>query len=365
MDPNKLFSDVIHFIENSKLNYCIYRKTPFSANIVIKSSLISRIGSNAAAEDITKTETNETKKNMEEENLRLRERLRTAEDALCEVVVLEKNVKAAISEKTRLEKIHEKDKEEIKQLEIQIADYRSELLKIKSDKNKLSQKSKIQEEELASMSEKMSKLEQLSKSTGKELKQSVKVIESKDRDLARVIQENGNLKADLEKALDEKEKLLSDRINDAIASNILCRFCEKTFNDKDKLNEHIRELHQQVKCIQTQMFLKTVDSETNTFEKTDSFLAEPKENLFEDYECFYCQAPIKTKMFLEYHRTNCHINFEIRMHSLGKINGDLKLPCSVCRKLFKSKEDLELHDALYHSSLTAVGFTNWRDLNEV
>ena len=57
---------------------------------------------------------------FKEENLRLRERLRTAEDALCEVVVLEKNVKAALSEKTRLEKIHEKDKEEIKQLEIQI-----------------------------------------------------------------------------------------------------------------------------------------------------------------------------------------------------------------------------------------------------
>ena len=78
MDPNKLFRAVISYVDNSQLNYCIYRKTPFSANILIKSSLISRTRSDVA-ENFIKAETNEPKENLEEENLELRGRLKIVE----------------------------------------------------------------------------------------------------------------------------------------------------------------------------------------------------------------------------------------------------------------------------------------------
>ena len=62
------------------------------------------------------------------------------------------------------------------------------------------------------------------------------------------------------------------------------------------------------------------------------------------------------KIFLEYHRTNCHIKFENIMQSFATLSEDLKLPCKKCGKRFKSKEDLEQHNVLYQNILTSVGF---------
>ena len=57
MDPNKVFSDMISFVEN--------------LNISIKSSLVSRIRADAANTTV-RTETHETAETLKEENLKLR-----------------------------------------------------------------------------------------------------------------------------------------------------------------------------------------------------------------------------------------------------------------------------------------------------
>ena len=45
--------------------------------------------------------------------------MKIAEEALNETAVLQKNIKTLINEKTSLEKVHEKDKEEIRKIDIQ------------------------------------------------------------------------------------------------------------------------------------------------------------------------------------------------------------------------------------------------------
>ena len=113
-------------------------------------------------------------------------------------------------------------------------------------------------------------MEQINKSNGKELKQNVKIIESKERDLERINQEKDNLKANREKAIREQQQLINERKNDAIASKFQCQLCEKIFNvhqdakDTQTLKPTLKEIF-----IQTESYLKTVDNETKRVDKAD------------------------------------------------------------------------------------------------
>ena len=127
MDPNQIFNDVISFVENSQLNFCINRRTPFSANISIKSSLIKRFN-NDVIQKLTKTEVPESMESLRNENLGLKKKLKTAEDTLEEVEALQNNIKQLITANISLENMHVKDKEETKNLLSQVSDFRAELL---------------------------------------------------------------------------------------------------------------------------------------------------------------------------------------------------------------------------------------------
>ena len=372
MDPNKVFSEVISFVENSQLNYCIHRKTPFSAIISVKSSLINRIKT-GLAEDTIKTESNDTNvESLKEENVKLRRKLNKVGEELNEAEVLKTSVKALITEKTRLENLQKKDKVELKHLETQTADFRSELLQLKSDKNNILQKSKVQEKELSKLSEEITKLKETNKSYNKELKQSAIIVASKEKDLEKVNKEKQEFKDSLEKVFTEQQKLMNEKKKEIIDLKFSCRICEHIFDTKVELSDHVIEEHQQVKetqtlnsilremSLQTESCVKAVKSENKPLVKSETVPTNLTSNLFEKYECFYCKATITNKIFLDYHRTNCHVKFENIMHSFDKLSEALKLPCNKCKQMFRSKEDLEQHDALYHNILTAVGFPNWR-----
>ena len=63
------------------------------------------------------------------------------------------NMKALIAAKTNLENVHATDQEETKNLISQKADFRAELLQVKSDKNKILQRLKVQEREVSNVKE--------------------------------------------------------------------------------------------------------------------------------------------------------------------------------------------------------------------
>ena len=80
--PGPIFNDVISYVENSNLNYFI-NKTPFSATISIKSSLIKR--HETAAEPGIKFKDSDYKDNLMKEIAMLKEKLKFAEKAADEI----------------------------------------------------------------------------------------------------------------------------------------------------------------------------------------------------------------------------------------------------------------------------------------
>ena len=116
---------------------------------------------------------------------------------------------------------------------------------MKSDKNELIQKSKVQEKELSELSEEIAKLKQTNVSKAKELKQIAKIIKSKESDLEIVNQENCKLKASREVAFTTQQNLLNEKKkNETNDPKFSCRICEEMFDTKVKLSEHVAEEHQ-------------------------------------------------------------------------------------------------------------------------
>ena len=99
----------------------------------------------------------EYEENLKQENEMLKKKFEHAGDQLKEE---RKKIKEVLEDKKRLETVHEKDKDKIKELENQIASFRSELLTGKHDKNKISQKNKALEEELSSIKDDRNKVKE-------------------------------------------------------------------------------------------------------------------------------------------------------------------------------------------------------------
>ena len=136
MDASKLFNDVLKYIEDSGLNYLI-KKSPFSANISIKSTLIRRYSDKSPnAEYVAnKVHTDVNKENVQEDI------------SLKELVSLRESYNSVANEKEILEDILGKERGKLKDLENQIAEQRSELLRVKSERKNSNQKLKNIEEE--------------------------------------------------------------------------------------------------------------------------------------------------------------------------------------------------------------------------
>ena len=105
--------------------------------------------------------------------------------------------------------------------------------------------------------------------------------------------------------------------------------------------------------LQTENFVKWVESDTKLEVKSKPNPIDCRNNLFEKYECFHWKAQINNKNFLAYHRDNCHIKFENIMHSFAKLSEDLKLPCNKCKKKVRIQRRLrsEQHNILYLKKL--------------
>ena len=172
-------------MENSSLNYFIH-KTPFSATISIKSSLIKRHKTAPATEPQIQFKNSDDEENLMKEN----EKLKLAEKAV-------DKMNEVIEDRKRLESAREKDKEKIKELENKIADTGSELLIVKRDKNKTSQKYKALQEEFSLMEE----------------------------NIKNVKEENQALKKEIENKVKNKNKLVADKTSE----------CKQLIEDKAKL----------------------------------------------------------------------------------------------------------------------------------
>ena len=133
MDATKIYNDLISEIEKSSLNY-VMTKTPFSAQISIKRSLIKYFDSPAHIHE-EKEVNEETTENVE----------------MVEVTKLKENLAAAEKEKERVEFRLEEEKKKVKTQKETLAQFRDELLQLKSEKKDLKLKLKNQEGQLGDL----------------------------------------------------------------------------------------------------------------------------------------------------------------------------------------------------------------------
>ena len=139
MHANQIFSRLIRNIENSNLNYSM-SKTPFSATISLKCSLVKRYSeeiSEVINEDIFLTDSDnqilkQTNVDFEAEIFKLREKVKSLEEA---TNVVEKQF---VAEKLKLQKAYDLEKNKSKVFEKDNAEFREDLLKVKDEKHKMS-----------------------------------------------------------------------------------------------------------------------------------------------------------------------------------------------------------------------------------
>ena len=135
MEASRTFNELITKIETSQLNFKII-KTPFSANIYLKSTFIKYFEQNAAP--VSNNADNVTN------------------NYKTEAIKLDENEKDASEDKVKLEQILKQERSNVKSLETELGELRNETLKIKKEKNILNSRLKACKTELGE--EKVDKL---------------------------------------------------------------------------------------------------------------------------------------------------------------------------------------------------------------
>ena len=318
MAAYEIFNDVISYVENSNLNYFI-NKTPFSATISIKSSLIKR--HETAPEPGIKFKDSDYKDNLMEENAMLKEKLKFAEKAADEM-------KEVIEVKKRLESARAVDKEIIKDLEDQIAGFRSEILTVKRDKNKTSQKYKALEEEFALTEENRNNLKEENKDLENKVKTKNKLVADKTSECQQLINDKVKLKERLENALSELNAVKKEK--DTVNNNELklkCSMCDSDFVQAVDLRKHVRSNHCKDQVSQTRTFNKIVSTQTEENIETC------------EYPCFYCDNVITSIEDLMQHKGDCPVYQD---------------KCDQCDAKFRYRSDLIDHYKTKHPEMSLV-----------
>ena len=314
MDAISTFNTVIKFIENSGLNFLI-KKSPFSANVSIKSSFIKRFVEKPQ-NDTEKVVNGIDENTVEDFKKESDDRKKTSDSYKESIHALEEKVKGDATERNRLENILVKNKELIKDLENLLANQRSELLEVKSDKNKLKQKCKVLQEEVFDVRNE-------NKGLKEELAKLDEVFRSKKVDVAKLNNEKINLEAKLKTTFAEQEVLKIDLKNKVMSRiEFKCNFCAKTFNGQAKLKDHVTE-HLKDKYIQTKN------------EEVHDKSAQTENIEDEAYPCFYCGTIIKSCRELAMHKNVCN---EETLTSFAPI-----FPCYQCPAHFENEIDLRQH----------------------
>ena len=148
MEAHAVFQDVLRRIENSNLNYSL-SKTPFSASISLKCSLVKRYEDISQVVDFSVSQVddfsvtanmvknnfevfNEVKR-LETENVELQKELEQLK------AVHDKDQKRLLKETVHLQNLYELEQEKTSNLEKNLSEFRDEVLRVKKEKHKLAE----------------------------------------------------------------------------------------------------------------------------------------------------------------------------------------------------------------------------------
>ena len=312
MSASKLFSDLISKIENCGLNYKI-SKTPFSATISLKSTLVKYYN--------------------EPERLENRNN----------------NLKIESEESVRLEEILKHEQSKVKSLETELESFREELLKIKKEKNKLNLQNKAIETENGKLKEEKDNMKKAAKDLEANLKVKREGAEAKTVECSKLNKDNGVLRRKIVELISESE--IKKKENNDAKKEFKCSKCDFEFDSLVELGQHIRILHSKDQVSQT----TSIDVIRN--------------DVFSEYPCHYCRKILTSVLDLEDHKPICYTirdfgpfpcdvcgaqcsdeaglgDHRTYYHKLGTYSENLGVElfwCDVCPLNFKSSPELDEH----------------------
>lgn len=196
---------------------------------------------------------NDVIKYIKDQIVRLKERLKFAEAALEDKSSIENSFEEIAEAKSKLENVHVRDKALIKYLENQVADFRSNLLKAKSDKSKISQKNKEIEKELLLVTNERNEIKLEVEQLKEDLKARATFIQSKEIELTRLKNEVVEQEAKLKGIMGDLETKMENK-------SLISKFCDKTSTVKLEITNHIQHHRQEDVSSQTEEELLTEEA---------------------------------------------------------------------------------------------------------
>ena len=219
MEASTVFKEVLNKVETSQLNYVI-SKTPFSANIVIKSSFIKYHDAQSSKEP--RKDESEIKPSFEN--------LKYSSDLL---KLKEQNMK--------LEDLLQIEKKKVKSLEDQIGEFRENLLDIKKDKHDLNAKIVYNNYQLSDLTAEQIKISEAKKDLKTQIVLKNEKLNEKDYEIKVIEKENEKPKSKLDQCLSEIESFKLETMKNQV--KFKCTTCNITYESGVELNQHVRNNH--------------------------------------------------------------------------------------------------------------------------
>ena len=326
MDASRTFKDLLDKIEKSKLNYVIH-KTPFSANISIKSSFIKWFGASDVIENSDEAGDEDSGDLTNLENSKLKEQL-----------------VAARENQNNLEELLNHETNKVKKLEADIGQYREEILTVKRDRKESSSNLKELKSVNKNLELKVSKMAKCITDLEEKVDERNRALEVKVEESENVKKEKTDYQERLEEALSElrKERLLDKKLS---LVEFKCVFCDVKFESAVDCRKHVRDTHVRDQVSQT---------------------TKPKEKLNDKdplYPCFYCGFYMTNSKDVLEHRLACiapGLCFQEEIHQALPTHGfsfpppfniPTEEPCYTCDKILENKVTLRNHYNTVHQDM--------------
>ena len=245
MTARNIFNDILKKVETSQLNYAV-SKTPFSATISLKCSLVKRSDdSSSESQNIVSEEPMNLKETSDKEIAKLKYTIEVLQNTVTE-------------QKCVIDKQSKQMKNTAKSIDNDKSEMREELLKVKRERNNFGLKVKTLENEIDMLRADVNSLKDENKELIQKGKENTDEIKHLKKDNASLEKLNRNLKQNLEKEYENPQ--------------YKCEQCDLKTRCQNELKVHKQAYH-------------TKDS-SNQVEVEDK----PKdETRFASYPCFYCQ----------------------------------------------------------------------------
>ena len=271
MEAHAVFQDVLRRIENSNLNYSL-SKTPFSASISLKCSLVKRYEDISQVVDFSVSQVDDfsVTANMVKNNFEVFNEVKRLET---ENVELQKELE-------QLKAVHDKDQKRLLKETVHLQN----LYELEQEKtSNLADNVKTKEEVCQKMKMKVEAIDADIIELKKSAKDTNKIIENKQNELGKNKRELKDVEENLAMTLAELENIKLARVREPKVYN--CDICDLSAESLSQLKLHNRHNHCQ--------------NEATQCEENSNFLK---------YNCFYCDESFISSDELAAHPTNCHNN---------------------------------------------------------